>query len=76
MSADAPPRGSLLLLGRPESMFLHSIFLRELCSSFSQHPRHLSIKVHVLCKDRSIYMKNTWDWNYETNMYPGVDVRT
>ena len=21
-------------------------------------------------------MKNTWDWNYETNMYPRVDVRT
>jgi len=21
-------------------------------------------------------MKNTWDWNYETDMYPGVDVRT
>ena len=20
--------------------------------------------------------KNTWDWNYETDMYPGVDVRT
>ena len=35
-----------------------------------------SIKVHVSCKDRSIYMKNTWDWNYETNMHPGVDVRT
>ena len=26
MSADAPPQGSLLLLGRPESMFFHSIF--------------------------------------------------
>ena len=35
-----------------------------------------SIKVHVLCKDRSIYMKNMWDWNYEMNMYSGVDVRT
>ena len=34
-----------------------------------------SIKVHVSCKDRSIYMKNTWDWNYETDMYAGVDVR-
>jgi len=26
MSADAPPRGSLLLLGRRESMFFHSFF--------------------------------------------------
>jgi len=26
MSADAPPRGSLLLLGRRESMFFHSLF--------------------------------------------------
>lgn len=42
MSADAPPWGSLLLLGRPESMFFHSIFLRELCSSFCQHTRHLA----------------------------------
>ena len=33
-----------------------------------------SIKVHVSCKDHSIYMKNTWDWNYETDMYPGVDI--
>ena len=45
MSADAPPQGSLLLLGRPESMFFHSIFLRELCSSFCQHARHQGARV-------------------------------
>ena len=75
MSADAPPRGSLLLLGRPESMFFHSIFY----VSFVHHlpTRETSnIKVHMLCNDRSIFMKNTWDWNYKTDMYPGVDVRT
>ena len=75
MSADAPPRGSLLLLDRPESMFFHSIFYVSFVHPFA-NTRDIYIKVHVLCKDRSIYMKNTWDWNYETNMYPGVDVRT
>ena len=40
--ADAPPRGSLLLLGRRESMLFNSFLLRELCSSFSQHARHLA----------------------------------
>ena len=74
--ADAPPLGSFLLLGRRESMFFHSIFLRELCSSFLPTREASSIKVHVSCKDRSIYMNNTWDWNYETDMYPLVDVRT
>ena len=29
--ADAPPRGSLLLLGRRESMLFNSFLLRELC---------------------------------------------
>ena len=76
MSADAPPRGSLLRLGRRESMFFHSIFFTRALFILLPTRETSSIKVHVLCKDRSIYMKNTWDWNYETDMYPGVDVRT
>ena len=35
MSADAPPRGSLLLLGRLESMFFHSIFYVSFVHSFA-----------------------------------------
>ena len=75
MSADGPPRGSLLLLGRPESMFFHYFFTWALFILFPTRETS-SIKVHVLCKDSSIYMKNTWHWNYEMDMYLGVDVRT
>ena len=41
MSADAPPWGSLLLIGHRESCS-STLFLRELCSSFCQHARHLA----------------------------------